>query len=1453
MSSTHRIAQPGFLAGGGEMGALIRSFDWGKTPIGAPENWSPALRMMVRILLANRFPLLLWWGPEYVQIYNDPYRPIPGAKHPKSLGQPARECWSEIWNVIGPLIDTPFYGGPATWIEDLELVIDRAGFFEETHFTVAYSPVPDETAPRGIGGVLATVHEITEKIVGQRRVMALRDLGSAAEAKSGWEACTNAAANLAKYPKDIPFALLYLTSSDGREARLAAAAGIETCPAIAPRLVSLAEGAEQTTWPLEAAHRTGEMQLIENLSAKFSAVPRGPWPDPPHCAVALPIRANIAHHFFGFLVAGVSSRLRFDEPYRDFLGLATSQIATAIANAQAYEEERRRAEGLAEIDRAKTAFFSNVSHEFRTPLTLMVGPLEEMLKDAQTLPPAHRSQLVSAHRNSLRLLKLVNSLLDFSRIEAGRIKATYVPVELASLTADLCSNFRAAMEAAGLEFIVDCAPLPKSVFVDREMWEKIVLNLLSNAFKFTLAGRVTVTLKGAGNHAVLTVSDTGVGIPEPELSKIFDRFHRVEGSRGRTFEGTGIGLALIQELVKLHGGAVHVQSRSGEGSTFTVSLPFGSAHLPQDRISAGGPNAPSSTASTADRAQAYTGEALTWIAGTDFLETVDPRAATDPAERPRILLADDNSDMRDYVAHILGSEYDLMAVPDGRAAFAAARTARPDLVLSDIMMPHLDGFGLLQQLRSDERLRDIPVIFLSARAGEEARTEGVAAGADDYLTKPFNARELVARVRTHIQMARWRKQTESALRQSELLLTADLEALRRIQQVRMRLMGSGDLQARLSEILAAAADLTGTDKGNIQLYDAESGALRIAVHQGFGKAFVDRFLHHGSPLVGGSAAEKVERVIWEDIATEPALQGTQDLEVILGDGIRAIQSTPLVGLDGRLLGLLNTYFRSPHRPSERDLRYLDLLARMAADFIERWHSELALRESEARFRALAAASSDVVYRMNSDWTEMRHLAGREFIADTPEPSRAWLGKYIHPDDQPKVTAAIADAIRSKSVFELEHRVIRVDGTFGWTFSRAVPILDEAGEILEWFGTARDITQRKEAEEKLLETQKLESLGVLAGGIAHDFNNLLTGVLGNASLIAETLKGTQEAAMAEGLMDAGERMARLTQQMLAYSGQGRFLVAPLDLNSEITRVLALIHASVPKNVEVRFNLAKGLPTVEGDASQIQQLIMNLIINAAEAIEGNSGVVEVATAVEEPSQGKLEGNLLPQNSRPGNYVVFSVTDNRCGMDEETRRKIFDPFFTTKFTGRGLGLSAVLGIVRGHKGLLTLQSTVGRGSRFQVFLPAGELRKLRPAGPGLSCKTETAGTVLLVDDEEVVLRTATAALEKAGYDVLTAVNGQQALEVFQRWRHEIAAVILDLTMPVMGGAETLQRLRALDPNVPVVGSSGYDELNATSQFGAGVTAFLQKPFRTQALIRKIAAVLQNRAPRGHEESGR
>ncbi|HET8946303.1 MAG TPA: ATP-binding protein, partial [Candidatus Polarisedimenticolia bacterium] len=775
-----------FLVGGGEMGERIRAFDWARTPLGPATSWSPAQRMMLRILLANRFPQLLWWGPQYIQFYNDPYRPIPGKKHPdRVLGVPASECWKEIWHVIGPLIDTPFSGGPPTWNEDIFLEINRHGFLEESHFTIAYSPVPDETAPNGIGGVLATVHEITEKVVGERRGLALRDLGGRlVEAKTVDEACRFAAETLARHDRDVPFSLFYLLEDEGKSARLIGSSGLgdpTITVSFAPREVDL-DAAADGGWPLRLAKVSGAIQLVDDLRARFPGVPQGPWSDAPHSAVVVPIPSRKPSEPAALMVAGLSSRLQWNDFYRDFFDLVRTQVATSIANARAYEEEKRRAEALAELDRAKTAFFSNVSHEFRTPLTLMLGPIEDLLDRGGG--EAH-GELEVVHRNGQRLLRLVNTLLDFSRIEAGRVRARYQPTDLGPFTADLASIFRAAVERAGLALLVECPSPAAATFVDREMWEKIVLNLLSNALKFTFEGDITVTLREREDaHVELEVRDTGTGIPASEMPRLFERFHRVQNARGRTHEGSGIGLALVQELVRLHGGTLSAVSEPGKGTTFTVVVPPGSAHLPPEQVlDANSPAAEEPPLPAGRRTNAYVEEALRWISPLDVYDdaggpeaVVTGEATGDGAARARVLVADDNADMRQYLARLLAGRYRTEVVADGEAACAVVSRSAPDLILTDVMMPKLDGFGLLKRLRASAETRDIPVIMLSARAGEESRVVGMEAGADDYLVKPFSARELLARVSGHLDMARMRREAGEALQESHDRFKAVLDA-----------------------------------------------------------------------------------------------------------------------------------------------------------------------------------------------------------------------------------------------------------------------------------------------------------------------------------------------------------------------------------------------------------------------------------------------------------------------------------------------------------------------------------------------------------------------------------------------------------------------------------------------------------------------------------------------------
>jgi len=740
------------------MSQLISSYDWSTTPLGHVAGWPDSLKAAVRILVTSRFPMWMAWGPELTVLYNDAYARVTlGKKHPWALGKPATIVWHEIWSDIAPRIERVMKTGEASWDETLGLVLERSGFPEETYHTFSYSPLAGASGQ--IEGMLCVVMEDTQRVRGERQLGALSTLaGALVDANTKCEVFTATERGLERQ-KDIPFALVYHFEPNRRILSLVARSGIAQDHPAAPREIDM----ESVTaaWPVDILFSSNRAMTIDRLGDLFPDLPTGVWDKPPSRARLVPIFRRGQEKPAGVFIAALNPYRQFDATYEGFLDLASGQIAASITNAEAYEAEKRRAEELTDLDRAKTAFFSNVSHELRTPLTLILGPIEDALLSA--VPPTHES-LEMLHRNALRLLKLVNGLLDFVRIEVGRMRANYEPTDLSLLTAQLASVFRSAVERAGLNLVIECSPLPEPVYVDREMWEKVVLNLLSNALKSTFEGEIQVSVSADEKGAQFSVRDTGTGIPESELPHIFDRFSRIEGARRRSHEGSGIGLALVHELVEMHGGTIAVESKPNEGTVFKVRLPFGHEHLSTGHIAkdAGSPLVLQGSAN------AYVQEALGWmprqhqlndqIAGFVAGDQTDELQRAASESKPVVLLVDDNADMREYVRSLLAGRFEVVAATNGRLALEEVNRRPPALVLTDVMMPEMDGFALLSALRQNPATATIPIIMLSARAGEEARIEGVEAGADDYLTKPFTARELIARVEAQLKMDRMRRE-----------------------------------------------------------------------------------------------------------------------------------------------------------------------------------------------------------------------------------------------------------------------------------------------------------------------------------------------------------------------------------------------------------------------------------------------------------------------------------------------------------------------------------------------------------------------------------------------------------------------------------------------------------------------------------------------------------------------
>jgi signal transduction histidine kinase len=785
---------------GSEMGKRILEHHWTNTPLGPIEKWPQSLITSLSLILNAHQPMWIAWGPELIFFYNDVYIPVLSlSKHAWALGKPTSEVWAEVWNECGPLIDNVLNKGEPCFFTDMRLFINRGDFLEETFFSFSYNPIQDATGK--VVGLFCPCNDVSQGILNTRRINTISQLSvNVLAEKKLKSACITAMNSLANNTDDVPFAGLYLVNEHAKSAKLEKMVGISNdFQSLFPLTVELEDShtLENSLWPIMKAYQSLQPQLISIKHVE--SLPLGLAGQRLSECLILPLIQNTQAKPSGILIVGVNPTRRLDNDYQTFYNLVANHFASVIQRAKILEEEIQHTEKLKEIDHAKTVFFSNISHEFRTPLTLMLAPLEDLLTDIDTpLSPPHRQKLSLAHRNTYRLLKLVNTLLDFSRIEAHKLQAIFEPTDLTSLTEDLASMFRTTIEKAGLQFTVDATPLKESVYIDKEMWEKIIFNLLSNAFKYTLEGSIKLSLRKEDHCIKLVVKDTGIGIPASELPRLFERFHRVIGAKGRSFEGSGIGLALTQDLVKLHGGNIEVNSEENVGSVFTVTLLLGSSHLPKENIHRRREQYKPISGTL------YINEAMQWVVEdqSQKKEVLTPKNTTLNKNKlqllnadkiktikgwSKILVVDDNPDMRKYISSLLNLIAQVELAEDGEEAWRSIIKNPPDLILSDVMMPKMNGFELVQKIRHDPQLKLIPMILLSARAGEEARIEGIQSGADDYLVKPFSSKELVARVNTQLELGLLRINLEDRVKQRTHELQNAYETLNREMLERVKL------------------------------------------------------------------------------------------------------------------------------------------------------------------------------------------------------------------------------------------------------------------------------------------------------------------------------------------------------------------------------------------------------------------------------------------------------------------------------------------------------------------------------------------------------------------------------------------------------------------------------------------------------------------------------------------
>lgn len=709
--------------------ARFRELDWTANDLGPVEVWPQELVTAVRTVMPSTIPMLLWWGPSLIQIFNHSYTDFLGDKFPEAAGQRASECWSAVWDYVGGLCAQVVEGRePVHGVRQM-FVLDRFGYPEETYWTFSYSPIFG--SGRTVLGVFVATTEVTMQVIGERRMQALLALGSLTgdDTDGPVGICRAAVEALGEEAREFPLVAAYLRrdlADDGELDHIATAG---------------ARGCEGAIWDLDAVAEVSDGRAIRTTVDVDGTVAK---------AVIVPLTLAGRTRPIGALLIGLDALRARDDSATPFFVAVAERVSTALTASYAFEMERRRVAALAEADEAKTRLLENVGHEFRTPLTLLAGPLETLrASTTSSLSDSDKDSLDVVHRAATRLRRLVDDLLDVVSADAGQLRARLEPTDLSAVTRDCASMFSAVASVQGLELDIDAAE-DVVVLTDGEMWSKVVFNLLANAVKYTPAGRICVRLAAEEQTIRLVVTDTGLGIPAEDLPRIFDRFHRVERSGAHSIEGSGIGLALVSNLVTALSGRIEVDSEEGFGSTFTVVVPRRpvEASVPVARPVVG-----------ADSVSAM------------FSSIEAAEVSTDRAD---ILLVEDNIDMRNYLVRLLIDEgWTVTTAGDVDTALDRAREMTPGLVLSDVMLPGRSGLELVHEIRRDADVQRVPVILLTARAGTDFVLEGLGRGADDYVVKPFHDRELVARVRVHLELSRMREQLiEESGNQAATLRTA---------------------------------------------------------------------------------------------------------------------------------------------------------------------------------------------------------------------------------------------------------------------------------------------------------------------------------------------------------------------------------------------------------------------------------------------------------------------------------------------------------------------------------------------------------------------------------------------------------------------------------------------------------------------------------------------------------
>ncbi|KAI9328079.1 hypothetical protein BDR26DRAFT_1012478 [Obelidium mucronatum] len=1380
----------------GVMGDIVKSFDWLKTApeLGEIRNWPSSLKTATSLVLRSKIQGLLLWGPAYrVIAYNDISISTFGGKHPTMLGASYAETFQEIWHIIKGTIVKAKETGQTSYFEDKGYMLFRHGFMELTYFTVTTCPVLGDRGE--FEGVITWSFETTAKVVGNNRIMCLQDLGlnliSSPNVTGYWEALWEVLQNR---KEEFAFGIIYRRENDGILLRYDKVVNIESS---FPNKIDPVLGTQCDELTSKIAEAWNLEDTIEIIPAEAHPVHKN------GTILIIPILTT-SDDAPGLLVLGTNPNLNYDERYRSFINMAVHEIATSYTSVKSLETAKKQNHALLELDKVKTSFFVSMSHELRTPLTLIISPVEDVIKESKNqLTKEQSSTLELVRKNACRLLKLVNTLLDIGRLNAGCMTATFRRTNIADKIHQFESMFEGIIKKAGLNFITEFSQINEPCYMDEEMLQKIVFNLLGNAIKFTLKGYIKTALRLSDDNKKFefVVEDSGVGIPKDQLGRVFQQFHRVDYAGGRSFEGSGIGLALVSDLVKLHGGTITLRSVFGVGSTFIVSIPVGKNHLPPERVVETSlqdiDGSPVTSDSNTGHLSVFLEEARefaescpqtneTTSSAQEELEThLETDAFMIPKPDPNdqdsdifnkrlIFLVDDNSDMRKYLSQIISRYWSCQTFDNGHTALNAMKRIAPSLVVSDVLMPVLDGLQLVKEMRRRSDLAAIPVILFS---GTGNKIDGFESGADDFLEKPINQREMIFKIQKLLERSAIQTHLENDIKKEK---EYSAHAMKRYEQM-----------SRISPLGLFLCD--------------EQGNLLFANDK-----FAQMFGFEGIDSLMSANEGSMNSVLPDGIHPD-------DKEETLENWRKCINNQePVVNLEFRI------------RPS-------------AAGKIS-WVQLCTILDSEADGSLIhIGCMSDITIRK---LLEEERIQAFQFEQETQK-KRA--------DD------AIQSKIDSEKFIDMVCHELRnpLNGIQNSNMLLAELVGDLSGML----------DKRRE-----LNPSEIEEVATKA----REYTDAIDICAKHQQTIADDVLN----------------LSKLNMSLISISKS-----TPFNPKELLKKVLSTFKAEMITKktkltiqVDPQFSEQFGKSDFLGDPARITQIVINLVANASK-FTMKSDKRDIRAMLSAEFTELKDSSLCEREIREGSTddvsnvlgranLKIAVRDTGIGMTEEEKARLFKQFQQAsnrtyaEYGGSGLGLFISKRLVDMMGGQVSVESTKGVGTTFTVIIPlrytcpktveksvdtvaenVNENRSRQnsnyveltpsPMVPRSSQRRQSGLSklngekVLVVDDNDINRMVLQKHLTKIGEGYISAVNGQEAYDVFMTRTDEICMILMDLEMPILNGRDTTKKIREYEavqnicsgiPIIAVTGNARNEQVEEARS--SGMNDVLLKPFTRERL---------------------